>query len=99
MIDLKNPKVWKIADHYGLSSQIDKLAEECGELSEAVNENIPFMLKEEYLVEEMADVLVMINQIAILTHTENCLDAMINYKIERQLHRIDCEERGKRSDK
>lgn len=73
-----------IADHYGLEHQQGKCEEELNELIEALGSS-----SNTHLVEEIADVEIMISQIKYLRNipTEQ-LDVVKKYKIQRQLRRI-----------
>ena len=98
----------RIADHYGKDSQLSILQEECAELIQAVSkykraQNYPdfdgywpFM----NLIEEIADVEIMLEQIKYFLNCPNVLAEMKRKKISRQLARIECEEdeNGKESD-
>lgn len=97
----------KIADHFGLTNQLEKLREEmreCEESSRIYQSNLELnpdphsMSPEEqidraterlHLIEELADVKLMIDQIVHLIHGESDLKKMYQYKIERTLHRIE----------
>jgi len=76
-----------IADHYGLDGQLGILQEECAELIQAV---IKYHRNgmEALMVEEMADVLIMIDQITYLLDASHGLDGIIQRKIGRQMKRI-----------
>ena len=77
----------KIADHYGLECQGNKLMEETGELITASAK--PDI---DHLVEEMADVAIMIEQVVYLLKKENLFAETREKKIKRQLKRIEEEE-------
>ena len=86
----------KIADHYGLDSQLDMLQEECVELIQAVSKYKRNGSCE--IVEEMADVFIMLNQVIYLLNKENTavdvdvfIDLWMEKKIRRQLERIESE--------
>ena len=81
-----------IAEHYGLEHQIGKLREELVELFEVAfdislnPQSLDQRLFE--LVDEMADVKIMISQIEVLTGTiQNVADRM-DFKVRRQLDRM-----------
>lgn len=85
--------------HYGVSSQLGIAQEECAELIQAISKiargkNNPdgyFELKD-HLVEEMADVIVCINQLQqMFDISDKQLEMEINVKINRQLKRIENE--------
>lgn len=88
-----------IAEHYGKEAQHRQLAEECAELAQASLKCIRNNYDEkslDHLIEEMADVLIMIAQCLFLNDIEaKELDMKVSDKIERQLKRIEQEtERG-----
>lgn len=78
------------ANYYGLDRQMDILQEECAELIQAVSKIRRYGLsREENLIEEMADVEVMIDQIKILLNISE--DKIRDFKImktEREIKRI-----------
>ena len=92
MLNTKNTeKCRKIAEHYGLENQLIQLAEECGELATAClhrRRNADGTLNN--LVEEMADVLIMIEQIRIMEGIRGKdLIKTIEGKLTRQIGRMD----------
>lgn len=85
------PYIKMIAEHYGKDHQLLKMSEECGELSTAIARFILKPTNETYenLVEEMADVKIMIRQMEHLLGVE---DEVVNTqvkKIMRQLKRME----------
>lgn len=73
-----------IADHYGLEHQQGKCKEELGELIEAIDS-----LDERAIIEEVADVEIMISQIKYLRDIpDEQIDVIKKYKTQRQLTRI-----------
>ena len=73
-----------IADHYGLEHQLGKCKEELNELIEAIDS-----LDERAIIEEVADVEIMISQIKYLRDIpDEQVDVIKKYKIQRQLQRI-----------
>lgn len=87
-----------IIDYYGLINQLDQLMEECGELIAACNhykraligndKRMQF-LREENLKSEIADVVVVLDQILERKDvTSEVLNFMAESKINRQLARI-----------
>ena len=78
MHDLTN-----IANHYGLKHQLVKCKEELGELIEAIDS-----ANDEAIIEEIADVEIMTEQLKYLMRTEPSVDIYKDYKIARQLRRI-----------
>ena len=91
-IKIDDKKVKEIADHYGLKNQLRQLAEECCELSveSSHSARIGTTVK---IIEEIADVMIMIEQVIYLAKIDKCdIEDCINYKINRQLKRIEEEE-------
>lgn len=76
-----------IADHYGLEHQLGKCKEELNELIEAIDS-----LDEKAIVEEIADVEIMTEQLKYLMRTEPSVEIYKEYKIARQLRRISREQ-------
>ena len=74
----------KIADHYGLNNQKLKLQEELGELITASAK--PDI---DHVVEEMADVSIMIEQVVYLLKKESLFAETREKKIGRQIKRIE----------
>lgn len=72
-----------IANHYGLKHQLVKCKEELGELIEAIDS-----LDERAIIEEIADVEIMTEQIKQLMCADRVVDLYKDYKIARQLRRI-----------
>lgn len=86
-------RIFKIADHYGVNSQLDILQEECAELIQAVSKyrrtNDPNAFDRMHLEEEIADVEIMIAQIKYLMNlSEKDIRGIKNTKLERQLERM-----------
>ena len=85
-------KVKKIAAHYGIKNQLRQLAEECSELSVESSHSARKGTTVK-IIEEMADVMIMIEQVIYLAKIDKCdIEDCINYKINRQLKRIEEEE-------
>lgn len=78
MQDLKN-----IANHYGLKHQLVKCKEELGELIEAIDS-----ANDEAIIEEIADVEIMTEQLKQLMCADRVVELYKDYKIARQLRRI-----------
>ena len=95
---INNNAIPYILGFYGEEKQLIQTAEECSELAQAalkrykgmVNENTPAeKLKDsEHLAEEIADVLIMIEQITYAEGFEDDVRRIIDEKISRQLDRI-----------
>ena len=86
-------KLQMIYEHYG-SYQFTKCLEELQELEEAINLYLvaknPETRKnlEGHVIEEIADVWIMITQITMMLKAENEVDEYKKYKVERQLGRM-----------
>ena len=72
-----------IADHYGLEHQLVKCKEELGELIEAIDS-----ANDEAIIEEIADVEIMTEQLKQLMRADRVVELYKDYKIARQLRRI-----------
>ncbi|MDY2734516.1 hypothetical protein [Intestinibacter sp.] len=92
-------KAHRIADHYGEVAQVDMLIEEMSELTKALLKNrrarhgqtdTPVRATVNAIEEEVADVLIMLNQIIYLGDFED-LEDIIEEKLDRQLERIEAE--------
>ena len=92
-------KIQYIADHYGYEPQSRQLIEEMAELTVAINkacrktfdtvDKIPNMDDEERIVEEIADVEIMLRQIKYLLGIgEGELSHIMEQKLDRQIERI-----------
>lgn len=73
-----------IADAYGLGNQREKLIEELSELLVAVTHD-----DRENIAEEMADVRIMIDQVAYLMDIRPEVEGYVKSKIDRTLHEMD----------
>lgn len=96
-----NSGIKLIADHYGLYQQRLKLIEEMGELQTVL---MKFMLSpvgnqkeveklfhiSKNIIEEIADVEIMLEQLKYLLKCEEDVCMVKNHKINRQLGRIEC---------
>lgn len=77
--------ITNIADHYGLEHQLGKCKEELGELIEAIDST-----NDEAIIEEIADVEIMLSQIKYLRDIpDEQVDVIKKYKIQRQPQRIE----------
>ncbi len=79
-----------IARHYGLEEQALQCIEEMAELTQAINKVRRHYSNDniENMIEEMADVQVMLNQLIYLTDSRNEVKAIMAQKIQRQLERL-----------
>ena len=85
---IEDERIKTIADHYGIEKQLHQLAEECSELAVEASHSARkgVTLK---IIEEMADVLLMIEQVIYLANIAiEDIDECIKFKIDRQLERI-----------
>lgn len=81
-----------IANHYGLKHQLVKCKEELVELIEALGGS-----SDTHIVEEIADVEIMLSQIKYLRDIpDEQVDVIKQYKISRQLTRIAKEQSNER---
>ena len=85
---IANPRIIEIADHYGIVKQLHQLAEECSELAVEASHSARKGVTVK-IIEEMADVLLMIEQVVYLSGIAiDDIDECIRFKIDRQLERI-----------
>lgn len=80
-------KLHKIAKRNGYHKIIDKAKEELNELIVALDENI-----DEHVIDETADVMIMLFQIMQTYKIENEVYDRIDYKIKRTIERLDIDE-------
>lgn len=93
VIKIDEEKVKQIADYYGLKNQLKQLAEECSELSVESLHYIREGRGIERISEEIADVLIMIQQIIYLIgHGYGDIEKYAEFKLDRQLSRIEREQ-------
>ena len=96
----------KIADHYGLQNQLGKLSEELRELDlAAMLAQLDLISHEEIsdksrfnLIDELADVIIMVEQISYLMSVRGRVVGRIGFKINRQLERIAAEVNNEQPD-
>lgn len=84
-----NEDLKKIANHYGLRRQLWQTVEETAELTQVIckTERYDMDTVRDHLVEEVADVSIMIDQIVYLLG-DNMIAKIREEKIKRQLERI-----------
>lgn len=97
-ISLQDVKIEKIANKYGLYSQFLQTIEEMAELMQAINKFLRISKTEvvdsdsdvyKNIVEELADVQIMICQIRFLLEIDDLeFDGKIEQKLDRQMDRI-----------
>ena len=91
---MMDERVIKIAEHYGLRHQLNKLIEESQELIAAVFSYLIFGKTEErkeHIIEEAADVTVVIAQIVYLLKENEKISNYIDYKLDRTIKRMEAE--------
>ena len=85
---VENTKLIEIADHYGIDNQLHQLAEECSELAVEASHSARKGVTVK-IIEEMADVLLMIEQVIYLAKIDICdIEDCIDFKLNRQMNRI-----------
>ena len=85
---IKSPRIMEIADHYGIEKQLHQLAEECSELAVEASHSARKGVTVK-IIEEMADVLLMIEQVIYLSKIDKCdIEDCIEFKLNRQMNRI-----------
>lgn len=89
-------KAHKIAKHYGLRKQRFQALQELNELSGVLlRRNDQIACKEDFtnsLIDEMADVYVMLEQLKTLYHIDgNSISDRISFKLNRQIERMEQE--------
>ena len=88
---MEKDKLQMIADHYGIKEQLRQLAEECCELAVEANHSARKGTTVK-IIEEIADVAIMMEQIIYLAGIDRKdIDEVIDYKLNRQLERIEKE--------
>ena len=94
VIQSENDKIKFIANHYGLWHQLGKLSEECSELSIEAIKSINEGRLTVNIVQEIADVEIMLEQIKHLAGIDEALvKGAKTYKINRQIMRMRQEEK------
>ena len=86
---IMNEKLKAIAEYYGLENQLRQLAEECSELAVEASHSARKGSPTVRLIEEIADVEIMLDQIRYLAGIQESDILEIRfYKLERQLKRM-----------
>lgn len=92
-----NEDIKIIASFYGVLNQLDKTIEECSELILETSKIKQYLREHnfdtdwswrEHIIEEMADVLVMIKQLIYIFSCKKEVKSMMEYKVKRQRKRI-----------
>jgi hypothetical protein len=88
-----DPRIIRIAEHYGYEAQREQFEEECAEAILAAQKCKRYGSKGSFeaLCGEVADVLIMAQQMRCLISPER-IDSIIDEKLNRQLGRIENEE-------
>ena len=93
MNEIQYEKIRKIIEHYGVENQRAILQEECAELIQAISKvnRVDCPENNNHMIEEMADVLIVINQIISTFSYEQLttLYTIQDMKINRQIGRIE----------
>ena len=85
---IEDERIKSIADHYGIEKQLHQLAEECSELAVEASHSARKGVTVK-IIEEMADVLLMIEQVVYLAEIDMCdIEDCIDFKLNRQMNRI-----------
>jgi NTP pyrophosphatase (non-canonical NTP hydrolase) len=103
-------RIRKIAEHYGYESQSHQLTEKMGELLQAMNKFYRLLKMQEgakvspvkltpiaalhAIAEEIADVTICLEQVAVLTGLEREVMRVKEEKIQRELQRMEVGENG-----
>lgn len=91
----RKEKLLKIIDTYGINHQLKKLNEETFEVIEAIckceyKETSINQLDKNHIAQEIADVLVMLEQFKLHYNIKNeDIEKIMDYKIDRQIKRIE----------
>lgn len=90
-----NNDLSRIAEHYGLRVQMRQLIEEMAELTQVICKSERYDLEtvRDHLVEEVVDVDIVLSQVKYLLG-DNAFERIRKEKIERQLKRIEMEEKN-----
>lgn len=89
VIQIPNQKA--VIDHYGVEAQIPVFMEECAELAQAISKmhRKPSAARRDNLVEELADVLICMNQLQLIYGIQNWeLQKKVREKTQRTEARI-----------
>ena len=79
----------QIANHYGIDSQLLMAIEEMSELTKEICKYNRGNDNREKLIDEIADVKIMIEQIEYLFKLSKEVNLRVDYKLQRQLRRIE----------
>ena len=88
---IEDTRIKTIADYYGIKKQLRQLAEECSELAVEASHSARKGTTVK-IIEEIADVQIMIEQIIYLAKIDRCdIQDCINFKLDRQMKRMEKE--------
>ncbi len=87
-----NDKLKYIADHYGKQNQIRYTEKELIELADVLNHFADGKAADVELIDEVADVIIMIKQLLYLLDIEKPVTDRAAYKLNRQIERIKAED-------
>ena len=82
-----------IANHYGKESQVLIAIEEMSELTKELCKYFRRYNRRNEIIEEIADAKIMLEQLTELFNAEEEVSNMVDYKLKRQIRRIE-QERG-----
>lgn len=82
-------KLIRIIEEYGSDKQQDIAIEECSELIKAICKYKRTLDHVEDIVDEIADVKIMLAQLEIIFGCSGAVEDRVEYKINRQLERIE----------
>lgn len=92
MNDKQKTKCRIIADHYGINNQLQIAIEEMSELTKEICKHNRKFNNTAMLIDEIADVSIMLGQLCYLFCITGQVNTRIDYKLDRQLKRIEEEE-------
>lgn len=84
-------KLIRNIEHFGTSVELDKAKEECEELIEQIELAKQGTVLLEDIIDEIADVKVMLAQLEIIFDCSGAVEDRVEYKINRQMERIEKE--------
>lgn len=94
MVFISDKKIEKIVEHFGIRNQKTKAVEELSELTLAVMHDINGKTNRENVVEEVADVYIMLKQLEEIYHIQPVeLQKQVTYKVDRTMQRVERVER------
>ena len=97
VVELQKKNVETILKHYGRYPQIVKTIEELSELQKELCKYLNGKENEDYIIEELADVYVMLMQMRYLFDTEDKVLDEMKYKIDRTIQRIESEKANEKN--